>query len=191
MKKQGGFSLIEVLVVLFIIGFSVKMVTFAARDSDFESYEEAVLKTQQMLNLASEYATLNQLELGFMLNKQQLELLHFDGKAWQSATIEGVETQISFPKNIQLELLTDDLPWARENLLSEVDWRALLEENEEQSLVDEEKIKLPQVLLLSSGEVSPFELLFTLVDRPEFEYKLQGKFETPVTLLTGDEEDEQ
>jgi general secretion pathway protein H len=190
MKKQGGFSLIEVLVVLLIIGFSVKMVTFAARDSDFESYEEAILKTQQMLNLASEYATLNQLELGFMLDKQQLELLHFDGKAWQSVTIEGLETQISFPKNIQLELVLEDLPWARENLLSEVDWRALLEENEEQSLVDEEKIKLPQVLLLSSGEVSPFELLFTLAERPEFEYKLQGKFETPITLLTGDEEEQ-
>ena len=43
-------------------------------------------------------------------------------------------------------------------------------------------IKVPQVLLLSSGEVSAFQLSLTLDEDPESDYFIEGEFIAPVNL---------
>ncbi len=182
-RKQLGFSLIEVLMVLVIIAFSINLVVYSLGDKDVDVIEHEALKVQTMINLASEYAVLNQLELGFHLDKNTFELLIFDGEKWAALSADDVFTAHEFSPLIEAELLLDDLPWSRENLLEQVDWRSLLDSDDEESLLELEKMKIPQVLLLSSGDVSPFELELKLVEKPEIDYFIQGEFMAPVALL--------
>lgn len=183
MKKHLGFSLIEVLMVLVIIGFSINLVVYSLGDKQFEQFESETLKVHTMINLASEFAVLNQVELGFHLDKDTFEILAFDGQKWMPMKDEDIFKAHQFSEFVEVELVRDDLPWSRQNLLEQIDWRSLLNGDEE-DLLELEKMKIPQVLMLSSGEVSPFELRFRLAEEDDLEYYIQGEFIAPVKLLT-------
>ena len=77
-----GFSLIEILMVLVVIGFVTKMVAYSFDGGAEEELEKQALKIHTAINMASEFAILNQVELGFHLDKETLEFLVFDGEKW-------------------------------------------------------------------------------------------------------------
>ena len=90
MKQSKGFSLLEVLVVLFIIALSVNMVSYTFNDAEAEELEKQALKVHTVINLASEFAVLNQIELGFHIDKNTLEFLVFDGDKWATFDAEAL-----------------------------------------------------------------------------------------------------
>lgn len=186
MKKwQSGFSLLEILAVLVIIGFAMNLVVLTLNDQQEEQLETEALKLHTMINLASEFAVMNQLELGFHIDKNTntFELLAFDSEKWVAITEPEVFKPHQFSEFISVEMALDDLPWGEENLLQQVDWRQLLNSEDEESLLELEKMKIPQVLLLSSGEVSPFQLVLTLTDNEKARpYYIKGELMAPVEL---------
>lgn len=186
MKKwQSGFSLLEILAVLVIIGFAMNLVVLSLNDQDEEQLETEALKLHTMINLASEYAVMNQFELGFHIdrNTNTFELLAFNGEKWVVISEQDVLKPHQFSEFISVEMALEDLPWGEENLLQQVDWRQLLNSEDEESLLELEKMKIPQVLLLSSGEVSPFQLVLTLTDNEKARpYYIKGELMAPVEL---------
>jgi general secretion pathway protein H len=54
--------------------------------------------------------------------------------------------------------------------------------DDEDSLLELKKLKIPQVLILSSGEISAFQLIFELQKQPEPVYFIEGEFLAPVNL---------
>lgn len=186
MKKwQSGFSLLEILAVLVIIGFAMNLVVLTLNDQQEEQLETEALKLHTMINLASEFAVMNQLELGFHIDKNTntFELLAFDSEKWVAITEHEVFKPHQFSEFISVEMALEDLPWGEENLLQQVDWRQLLNSEDEESLLELEKMKIPQVLLLSSGEVSPFQLVLTLTDNEKARpYYIKGELMAPVEL---------
>ncbi|MEI4548336.1 prepilin-type N-terminal cleavage/methylation domain-containing protein [Pseudoalteromonas spongiae] len=186
MKKwQSGFSLLEILAVLVIIGFAMNLVVLTLNDQQEEQLETEALKLHTMINLASEFAVMNQLELGFHIDKNTntFELLAFDSEKWVVITEPEVFKPHQFSEFISVEMALEDLPWGEENLLQQVDWRQLLNSEDEESLLELEKMKIPQVLLLSSGEVSPFQLVLTLTDNEKARpYYIKGELMAPVEL---------
>lgn len=179
-----GFSLIEVLVVLAIIAFSVNLVSYSFDDSEVEELEKRALQVHSVINLASEFAILNQVELGFHLDKNTLEFLVFDGEKWSVFDAEELYKPITFDKHFKVALELDGLDWAQDNLLEQANWRELMGTSDDESLLELKKLKVPQVLLLSSGEVSAFrfsvELQDASIDAPS--YFVEGEFLAPVML---------
>lgn len=186
MKKwQSGFSLLEILAVLVIIGFAMNLVVLTLNDQDEEQLEQEALKLHTMINLASEYAVMNQFELGFHIdeNTNTFELLAFNGEKWVVISEQDVLKPHQFSEFINVELVLEDLPWGEENLLQQVDWRQLLNSEDEESLLELEKMKIPQVLLLSSGEVSPFQIELELKENDRAKpYFIKGELMAPVEL---------
>jgi len=179
-QKNSGFSLIEIMVVLVIIAFATNMMIYSLGGDQEDELEKSAVKMNTVINLAADYAVLNQLELGFHLDKDVLEFLAFDGEKWIPLTGNKVFNAVKFPEFLEVELQLDDLPWAEENLLEQVDWRELMDTDDEESFLELEKLKIPQVIILSSGEVSPFSLSLTLKEQADPTFFVQGEFMAPV-----------
>ncbi|MEL7478301.1 MAG: prepilin-type N-terminal cleavage/methylation domain-containing protein [Pseudomonadota bacterium] len=183
-NKAKGFSLLEVLVVLVIIAMSVKMVSYTFDDAEAEELEKQALRVYRVINLASEFAVLNQIELGFHLDKNVLEFLVFDGEKWAVFDAEALYEPITFGKEYKVNLNIEDLSWSQDNLLEQANWQELMGTSDDESLLELKKLKVPQVLILSSGEVSAFQLSVELADSAseEASYFIEGEFIAPVNL---------
>ncbi|KNC68717.1 general secretion pathway protein GspH [Pseudoalteromonas rubra] len=180
--RQTGFSLIEILMVLVIIGFSVNLVTYTLSDDMEEELEREALRLHSVINMASEFAILNQIELGFHLDKKKLEFLVFDGEKWTTFEAEELYQAVEYSDDYKIVLTTEDLAWAQDNMLEQANWRELMGSGDEESLLELKKLKIPQVLLLSSGEVSAFQLSLELEEDSEPVYFVEGEFMAPVNL---------
>ena len=150
LTADGGFSLIELLVVLLLIGIILTMATLAVRpglgvaDGDDEAARLAAL-----LQLAREQAVLQGDEHGLELNSGGYRLLMLDNNAWEPLTDPVWRPRI-LPPELRLRLT--------------VEGRAV-------ALPDTAEGE-PQLLLFSSGEMTPFTL------------EIKGT--TTVCRLTGD-----
>ncbi|MCG7537754.1 type II secretion system protein GspH [Pseudoalteromonas sp. OOF1S-7] len=168
--------------VLVIIGFSVNLVTYTLSDDMEEELEREALRLHSVINMASEFAILNQIELGFHLDKKKLEFLVFDGEKWATFDAEELYEAVEYTDEYKIELSTEDLAWAQDNMLEQANWRELMGSGDEESLLELKKLKIPQVLLLSSGEVSAFQLSLELEEQSEPVYFIEGEFMAPVNL---------
>jgi general secretion pathway protein H len=182
MNKSIGFSLIEILVVLVIIAFATKMVVYSLAGGAEDELDNQALRLHTTINMASEFAILNQVELGFMLDDNQFEFLVFDGEKWISFDREALFEPFNVDERLKLTLNLDDLAWAEDNLLEQANWRELMSGGDEDSLLELQKVKIPQVLILSSGEVSAFQLIYELKDEKEPIYFIEGEFTAPVNF---------
>ncbi len=187
-QSQAGFSLLELLIVLLIIGFMTKMVSFSGAFGQDE-LETNALKIYKGINLASEYAVLNQVELGVHIADNTVSFLLYDGEAWQIMDEPSVFSAISLPETVALELTLDDLPGSEENLLEQVDWRALIGADQDESLLELDKAMIPHIMLLSSGDLSPFQIQLNLVEDDSYELTITGEFMAPVSLRDSRDED--
>jgi len=181
-KKSRGFSLIEILVVLVIIAFTTKMVVYSLEGGAEDELDSQALRLYTTINMASEFATLNQVELGFQIDKNTFEFLIFDGKKWIPFDNEELFKATEFSEQFQLTLNLDDLPWAENNLLEQANWRELMSGGEEDSLLELKTPKIPDVLILSSGDISAFQLVLALKEQSEPVYFIEGEFSAPVNL---------
>ena len=179
--KHYGFSLIEILVVLVIIAFATKMVVYSLDGGAEEALDKQANRLHTTINAASEFAVLNQIELGLLVEQNTLEFLVFDGEKWTSFDREALFKPIEIEPQFKLTLNLEDLPWAQDNLLEQSNWRELMS-GDEDSLLELKKFKIPQVLILSSGEVSAFQLTLELKEQSEPVYFIEGEFTAPVNL---------
>ena len=181
-SPSRGFSLIEILVVLVVIAFATKMVVYSLDSGDEAELEKQALRLHTTINMASEFAILNQVELGFHLDKDIFEFLVFDGEKWITFDREKLFAPITVDERLKLTLNLDDLAWSQDNLLEQSNWRELMSGGDDESLLELQKMKIPQVLLLSSGEVSAFQLIYELQEEKEPVYFIEGEFSAPVNL---------
>ncbi|CAM3988221.1 MULTISPECIES: type II secretion system minor pseudopilin GspH [Pseudoalteromonas] len=181
-SPSRGFSLIEILVVLVVIAFATKMVVYSLDGGDEDELDKQALRLHTTINMASEFAILNQVELGFHLDKNTFEFLVFDGEKWVTFDREKLFAPITVDERLKLTLNIDDLAWSQDNLLEQSNWRELMSGGDDESLLELQKMKIPQVLLLSSGEVSAFQLIYELQDEKDPVYFIEGEFSAPVNL---------
>lgn len=173
-KHPLGFTLLEVMLVLVLMGLAASYVVFnvfGASKSDLLKQE--VQRLQVIVDMASDYAVLNQAQLGVRIeeSKRQYYFMFLDEEdKWQPVTDEDIYDTYTLPEPFTLTLNLDDLPWDTEDQLFDRDIfdESLSVSDDEVDIGKEEEKKLPppQILIMSSGEVTPFSLLFSF--EPEF-----------------------
>jgi len=191
--KSKGFTLIEVMVVVALIGIIVTLVQFnfsGNRPDDILKQESQ--RFAAIFEVASDYGMLNNIELGLVIKKDSYQFLGFDGVKWAEIPEQDWLSIVEMPQGLELDLSLDDLP-IEEPLL--FDANTFKEKNEDDFtlLSDEEKEKqiIPQVYILSGGDISPFSITFYFNEEAialssdeieDLAYRVTGIYSTPLTI---------
>ena len=178
-QTQSGFTLIEMMVVLVIIGIIVSSVVLSVRTDDLEEHMEIEMeRIQALLNLAREEAVLQgqEIALTVMEDKYLFEVFDYDKNVWQPITDDRIFRERRVVGGTELALKVDDL---------EIEF-GKKEETAEAEL-GEKKIPPPRIFILSSGEIMPFELILRTVDQ-SVQFSLKAELDGEIKLITPGED---
>jgi len=199
-KQQNGFTLIEVMLVIVIAGLLASMIQFSfSGDKAEEALEQSSRRFAGIFDIAAEYGMLNNVELGLMVSKNSYQFLGYDGVTWTDVSENELFSEYQLPEGIELVLQLDDLP-IEEPLLFDSSMFTESQEEGESSFnssdskeqasdteKEEDKKKLvPQVYMLSGGDITPFSLRFQFVEnnytQDKLHYTVTGLYTTPLTI---------
>lgn len=186
-KLITGFTLIEVMVVIVLIGLMASVVQFTFNGN---TPEKLLAKESErfsaIFNMAAEYSMLNSLELGLVVEENTYQFLGFDGEKWVPAPDNKLLAPYTLPDDIELVLALDNLPLDEAPLIN------TLRESEEIDLsfsgseLEEEEKLIPQVYILSGGDLTPFTLRFKFNETYDayvaISYLVSGLYTTPLTI---------
>lgn len=185
-RLAKGFTLLELMLVLALMGLLFSTVTLPDLSKEpYDEVEQEAKKVSTLIDMLSEYAVLNNAITGFVIKDNQYGFMYFDGEKWLEI-VEPPFTRVELDENMLLELRLDGLEWQEQNMLSAVEW---IEEEQLEELskeAEEDQFVFPQIFILPSGEISPFELDVSYNDGFDIEilFTIKGKFIAPVTLLS-------
>lgn len=173
-QRQSGFTLIEIMLVLVIMGLVAAYVVVNA----FGSNPSDKLKTEAqrfhaIATMASDFAVLNQLEFGLVVDDKR-NSYHFvtldDDENW--VPIESNKTFVErvLDAEYQIKLQLDGFAWETED--------SMFNDNtlfDETLSVSSDSVQIgkdedippppPQVMFLSSGDITAFTLTFEFQDK--------------------------
>ena len=193
-NKYTGFTLLEVMLVLLIMGLAMGAVVLSySGENGQDLLKKQTQRLEVVFNMASDYAVLNQRQLGLRVeddNKSYYFMLLDEEQQWQKLELDNTFAEHTLPDLFNLELFLTDLPWENEdNLFSgDIFDEELSVSNNGVEIGDEEEKKLdpPQVFIFSSGEITSFSI--TLAFEPEFSdelpvyFRVNGQDSTPLTI---------
>ncbi|MES2488463.1 MAG: type II secretion system minor pseudopilin GspH [Pseudomonadota bacterium] len=138
--RTAGFTLIELLVVIVIIGILATFATLSIGNRALDDRLEVESKRlEQTLKLALEEAETKGIDIGFIYTQEQYQFLALDKSGlWAPYVASGPLRPRPIPAPFYLELRIEDRPVQPAS-----------------DVPDSKKIE-PQILLLSSGEVTAF-----------------------------------
>jgi len=191
--KHAGFTLIEVMVVLLIMGLATGAVMLNySGESGQDLLKKQTQRLQVVFNMASDYAVLNQRQLGLRVEDKDNNyyFMYLDEEQeWQKLELDTTFGKHQLPERFSLELSLTDLPWEIEESLfsSGVFDEELSVSSDGVEIGNEEEKKLdpPQIFIFSSGEITPFSI--TLAYEPQFSnelptyFRINGQDSTPLT----------
>jgi general secretion pathway protein H len=146
-QHAAGFTLIEIMVVLVVVGMLVALATFTMggnslrRDLDNEAQKLFLL-----MQTVSEQAVLNNTEFGLVIDEEQYRFLAYDE---QTGTWKPPQDRLFRGRSLP--------EWLVVTKYIESDAPRLASGND-----DGEERVTPDVVLFSSGETTPFELELTI-----------------------------
>ena len=178
---RGGFTLIEILVVIVIVGIvmSIAMLSITLAGGDSQLREEAQ-RMVSLVEVAQDESLLQGREFGLEFMQGAYRFVEFDPLARQWSEIIGDDTLRlrELPEELELELFIED----RRVVLKTDPARMRAEENARPGIQQ----YAPHVLIYSSGDMSPFELHFVRrVD--DSVLAVQGGFSGNIKIVTAEE----
>ena len=194
-QTDAGFTLLEVMLVLLIIGIAVSVVMYNAFSASKQDHlEEQVRRFQVVFDMASDFAVLNQLQMGVRVEQEEAQyyFVYLDEEDnWQPLEMQDAFAKHTLPEEFDLEITLDDLPWEEPDSLFDdsIFDETLSLDNDRVSIGDEEEEPPPppQIILLSSGDITSFQLVFKY--EPNFGnedpvyFRLDGQESVPLTRV--------
>jgi general secretion pathway protein H len=143
LKKNNGFTLIEIIVVVLIIGLVSGYVIINVKAFQFErSVESEASRLEQLLRYASSQAVVNSQDLGVYLNSEGYKFFIYGKNSWKELHKNSQLRFHAFYKNLALEIIADDQMAVPEN----------------SGNVSSRDVLTPQIIFASSGEINKFEI---------------------------------
>ncbi|MDP4546169.1 type II secretion system minor pseudopilin GspH [Marinobacter sp. MDS2] len=169
---HSGFTLIEILVVLIIVGLLASLAVFSmGGNSQQRELESHVRELYLLMQTASEQAVLNNLELGLLLEDDGYQFVAFQDETgeWKPSG-ERLFHQRTWPEWLSLtQFVESDAP----------------------RLTSSEAKLRPTLVFFSSGETTPFEIEFTIGNDSDLVHTLASDGVSPLEWRqpgSGDEE---
>ncbi len=154
-RSAGGFTLIEILVVIVIVGtiLSVAMLSFGLLASDRELQTEAK-RFVALTEVVQDEASMQGREFGIELMTAGYRFVEYDALTAQWADVPGddILRLRGLPEDIEFELFLED-----KRILLDDD-PAPFEDPDESTDRAATDVYAPHLLVFSSGDATPFEL---------------------------------
>ncbi len=158
---QKGFTLIEIMLVLVLLSLSAVAVIVNLPDSNEDLANEQAYRLYQRLQLLNEDAVLNGQDYGLWADevKGRYRFVYLSLDGWQLVDDNPTYSEMELEPELALSLHMGDETWAQDDRLFKPGGLF-----DEEMFADEEKKKkklpAPQVMVLSSGEITPFIISF-------------------------------
>jgi len=179
--ETKGFTLLEILAVMVIIGVLATMALISVGSREPSTSQEA-RRLAELLRLAATEAVLQGQEWGLRLRDGGYEFMVLQEATWQIATDEILRAR-QFPEELEPrlslegeELIVELPPTVDDNSHDDRD-----KTNKRSNKKDKKEVITPQILILSSGEVSPFQLTLYAAKQPT--WRVIGGIEGNFTAL--------
>ena len=205
-NKAQGFTLIEMMLVIVLIGLMASVVQYSAGGDQQEALlKKTSLRFAAVFDVAAEYSMLNNVELGLYVDKTSYQFLAYDGTRWTDVGDNDLLVTTPLPEGVKIKLELEDLPidepllfdpqqydedslFANEGDLFD---EAEESDNDEGKQGKKKKKRIPQVYILSGGDLTPFSLTFYLSEELSYQYqtleqqpkyRVTGIYSTPLTI---------
>jgi general secretion pathway protein H len=177
--QQGGFTLLELLVVVVIVAILFTYTTLAIRSNTPEDQiKEEAYRLQNLIQLALEEAILRGEEYGIEIHLDGYRFLRFTDNQWQPLSQDKILRERKLPLDMELEMHLEEteivIGLATEPMS---DNEVELEQTDEQKKDKKEAEIKPHIFLLSSGEITPdFDIRFYILG-VKTSYFVRGLFD--------------
>jgi len=160
---SNGFTLIEIMVVIVIISVVLSFVTLSIGDGNLsQKLEQESQRLAYLLTLASNESVMQSKEMGVNFDKDSYRFceLQIEMNLCTTCNVinEGVFKPRILPVGIEAEIRLDGEPIFSNKICQ----------------------NMPQLLIMSSGEFTPFEIIFTA---DNLGYQLAGNMHGEITIL--------
>ena len=164
--RELAFTLIEILVVLIIVGIisAVTLMSFGLLGGDDRNLERDARRLSSLIEVVNDDAVLQGRDFGLEVMLSGYRWVEHDPilNQWFEVTDDEIMRERQLDPGVEFELYLEE-------------HRVLLQEDARETEIDEDRPNrdltddyLPHVLLLSSGDITPFELrLIRNADRAE------------------------
>jgi len=164
-RGERGFTLLEVLAVLFIIGIVASFAGLSVGQSSSRAAQNEAERLYGLVRVAGEESVLQGRELAIEFTKQSYRFLELtNDNQWVLIEEDALFRERKLPPDVNIELLVEG---------------AVANFGDEKNL--------PRIFILSSGELTDFELNFNLDD--EKAYTLRGVINGQLDLSRASESD--
>ena len=156
-----GFTLLELMVVLVLIGiiFSFAMLSIGGDDLA-EAMEQETRRLAALIGMAADEAVMRGEELAIHFTDDSYAFMVLNAGEWQPARDDHLLKTYKLPAGLKLRL--------------EVEGEApLLVQPDDEDEEDDKERRVPQVYILSSGEMTPFAAVFA-ADQSRYRYHLSA-----------------
>lgn len=199
----SGFSLLELIIVLVIIGILVAVISLSITDTRGDNLRLEARRLAARLSLAQDEAILTNQEFGLEITREGYRFLVLLDDRWQEIDAFGERQLIQqdLPENMIIDLQVEGLyAQFQSQDTTQVNINTLFEDYDERNnssiptLKDENnsnetpeeaesaKKLRPQIYLMSSGEINPFTLLVGYDDESPVYYQLKATYDGEVSL---------
>ncbi|HUH37421.1 MAG TPA: type II secretion system minor pseudopilin GspH [Spongiibacteraceae bacterium] len=154
MRRARGFSLLELMLVLVIIAVMAGLVSLAVGGNPHRELEREAERLSRLLEVAGEEAVQRGLQLGFFSDGSSyaLRVYAVDDARWEPVQDRRLG-RYRLPDNVILEAREQDSDAPRLPATAE---------------------ELPLMVLMASGEITPFNLVLTHRDLADAEYRISS-----------------
>ena len=164
LKNQHGFTLIEIMLVLFIMGMvSVSvLMTFPNNINSENNLQWQAQRFSSLLQFAEDEALISGMDLGLFFDENSYQFTFYDykSKKWLPIVNKPLQDKIALPDAFNITYTLAGLPW------DEIDTEEQDRFIDQDDLVniegDERTVILkPQVYIMASAQVTPFSVEFS------------------------------
>lgn len=192
MRHHSGFTLLEILLVLVVMSLAAVAVISTLPQNAEDGAKQQAQSLYHRLQLLNEEAILSGKDFGLHVDDKasQLRFMTLQAEGWQALQDTKLRAQSELPDNLALQLDLGGDVWNDKQRLFKPG--SLFDE---QMFADEEadkRLPPPQILIMSSGELTPFSLAIypQQGDSEQDSWQIIAKENSQIVLLAPGESDE-